>query len=238
MDKIYSRKRFKKIKVDKVKLYKNNKEKKIKLVIVSMILGLVLFFIFFIKMIIPVFDVNCLLKASSLGVKIVNEEVRNVMLEYTYDDLIVVNTDNIGNITFLESNIISINEIIAKITSNIQLRIDENESSKVYINMGTISGLSYLKNVGPSIGIRLETGGSVRANINTEFITSGINQTLHRVYIDIKTTVKVVTPIAVYNKVIDNKVLLAEAIIVGKIPETYYNFEDVESSDALEMMGD
>ena len=238
MDKIYSRKRFKKIKVDKVKLYKNNKEKKIKLVIVSMILGLVLFFVFFIKMIIPVFEANCLSKANSLGVKIVNEEVRNVMLEYTYDDLIVVNTDNIGNITFLESNIISINEIIAKITSNIQLRIDENESSKVYINMGTISGLSYLKNVGPSIGIRLETGGSVRANINTEFITSGINQTLHRVYIDIKTTVKVVTPIAVYNKVIDNKVLLAEAIIVGKIPETYYNFEDVESSDALEMMGD
>ena len=238
MDKIYSRKRFKKIKVDKVKLYKNNKEKKIKLVIVSMILGLVLFFIFFIKMIIPVFEANCLSKANSLGVKIVNEEVRNVMLEYTYDDLIVVNTDNIGNITFLESNIISINEIIAKITSNIQLRIDENESSKVYINLGTISGLSYLKNVGPSIGIRLETGGSVRANINTEFITSGINQTLHRVYIDIKTTVKVVTPIAVYNKVIDNKVLLAEAIIVGKIPETYYNFEDVESSDALEMMGD
>ena len=238
MDKIYSRKRFKKIKVDKVKLYKNNKEKKIKLVIVSMILGLVLFFIFFIKMIIPVFEANCLSKANSLGVKIVNEEVRNVMLEYTYDDLIVVNTDNIGNITFLESNIISINEIIAKITSNIQLRIDENESSKVYINMGTISGLSYLKNVGPSIGIRLETGGNVRANINTEFITSGINQTLHRVYIDIKTTVKVVTPIAVYNKVIDNKVLLAEAIIVGKIPETYYNFEDVESSDALEMMGD
>jgi sporulation protein YunB len=238
MDKIYSRKRFKKIKVDKVKLYKNNKEKKIKLVIVSMILGLVLFFIFFIKMIIPVFEANCLSKANSLGVKIVNEEVRNVMLEYTYDDLIVVNTDNIGNITFLESNIISINEIIAKITSNIQLRIDENESSKVYINMGTISGLSYLKNVGPSIGIRLETGGSVRANINTEFITSGINQTLHRVYIDIKTTVKVATPIAVYNKVIDNKVLLAEAIIVGKIPETYYNFEDVESSDALEMMGD
>lgn len=238
MDKIYSRKRFKKIKVDKVKLYKNNKEKKIKLVIVSMILGLVLFFIFFIKMIIPVFEANCLSKANSLGVKIVNEEVRNVMLEYTYDDLIVVNTDNIGNITFLESNIISINEIIAKITSNIQLRIDENESSKVYINMGTISGLSYLKNVGPSIGIRLETGGSVRANINTEFITSGINQTLHRVYIDIKTIVKVVTPIAVYNKVIDNKVLLAEAIIVGKIPETYYNFESVESSDALEMMGD
>ena len=238
MDKIYSRKRFKKIKVDKVKLYKNNKEKKIKLVIVSMILGLVLFFIFFIKMIIPVFEANCLSKANSLGVKIVNEEVRNVMLEYTYDDLIVVNTDNIGNITFLESNIISINEIIAKITSNIQLRIDENESSKVYINMGTISGLSYLKNVGPSIGIRLETGGSVRANINTEFITSGINQTLHRVYIDIKTTVKVVTPIAVYNKVIDNKVLLAEAIIVGKIPETYYNFEGVENSDALELMGD
>ena len=49
--------------------------------------------------------------------------------------------------------------------------------------MGTVSGISVLKNVGPNIGIRLETGGNVKATINTEFISSGINQTLHRMYI-------------------------------------------------------
>ncbi|MBQ9790770.1 MAG: hypothetical protein IJW24_04195, partial [Clostridia bacterium] len=69
------------------------------------------------------FKYNCISKANSIGVRIVNEEVRKVMTEYTYNDLIVVHTDNQGEITFLESNIITLNEIIAKITSNIKKSI-------------------------------------------------------------------------------------------------------------------
>ena len=104
--------------------------------------------------------------------------------------------------------------------------------------MGTVSGISILKNVGPNIGIRLETGGNVKATINTEFVSSGINQTLHRIYIDVNTNVKVVTPIAVYSKLIESRVLLGEAIIVGDIPETYYNLDGVNQDTALEVMGD
>ena len=242
MDKIYSRNRLRFKKVNHIKNLKNinkvNKYKKIKLIIIGILLMLVLFFILLMKTIIPVFEANCLSKANSLGVSIVNEEVRRVMLEYTYDDLIVTNKDNSGKINFLESNIISINEIISKITSNIQTRIDQNESSKVFINMGTVSGISILKNVGPNIGIRLETGGNVKATINTEFVSSGINQTLHRIYIDVNTNVKVVTPIAVYSKLIESRVLLGEAIIVGDIPQTYYNLDGVNQDTAIEVMGD
>ena len=233
MDKIYSRGRLK-IKLKKIN--NMNKDKKIKLIIVGILLLLVLFFIFVIKTIIPVFEANCLSKANSLGIKIVNEEVRNVMLEYTYDDLIISNVDSNGKINFIEANIISINEIISKIISNIQEKIDKNESSKVYINMGTISGISFLKNVGPNIGIGLETGGNVKATINTEFTAGGINQTLHRVYVDVETTVKVVTPIAVYSKLIESRVLIAEAIIIGEIPDTYYNLEGLDKDSAMEVM--
>ena len=242
MDKIYSRSRIRKLKLNRLKNFKNinkiDRYKKIKLICIVILLILVLFFILFIRTIVPVFEANCLSKANSLGVSIVNDEVRRVMLEYSYNDLIVMNKDNEGKINFVESNIISINEIISKITSNIQERIDKNESSKVYINMGTVSGISILKNVGPNIGIRLETGGNVKASINTEFISSGINQTLHRIYIDINTTVKVVTPIAVYSKLIESRVLLGEAIIVGDIPDTYYNLDGVEQDVAIEVMGD
>lgn len=233
MDKIYSRGRIK-LKVKKFNSI--SKDKKIKLIIVGILLILVLFFILLIKTIIPVFEANCLSKANSLGVKIVNEEVRSVMTEYTYDDLIITSTDINGKVNFLESNIVSINDIISKIISNIQNKIDQNESSKVYINMGTISGISFLKNVGPSIGIELETGGNVKAKIYTEFTESGINQTLHRVYVDVETTVKVVTPIAVYSKLIESRVLIAEAIIVGEIPDTYYNLEGLERDSAMEVM--
>lgn len=230
MDKIYSRKRI------NLKFKKINKLQKIKLIIILILLMLVLFFIFLINTIIPVFKSNCISKANSIGVRIVNDEVRKVMLEYTYNDLIVAHKDENGKITFLESNIIPVNEIIAKITSNIQSAIDKNETSKVYINMGTVSGISVLKNVGPNFEIELESGGTVKAAIQTEFSSVGINQTMHRVYVDVLATIKVVTPIAVYSKEIDSRVLLAEAIIVGEIPNTYYNLEGVNQDSFMEVM--
>lgn len=230
MDKIYSRRHI------DFKIKKVNKNKKIKLIIIVILLIIVLFFIFLIKTILPVFKSNCISKANSIGVRIVNEEVRKVMTEYTYNDLIVVHTDNQGEITFLESNIIPLNEIIAKITSNIQSAIDKNETSKVYINMGTVSGVSVLKNMGPSVEIELETGGTVKATVNTEFSSVGINQTMHRVYVDVLTNIKIVTPIAVYNKELETRVLLAEAIVVGDIPETYYNLEGMNQDAAMEVM--
>ena len=82
----------------------------------------------------------------------------------------------------------------------------------------------------------METGGNVKAKINTEFSESGINQTLHRVYIDVETTVKIVTPIAVYSKMLESRVLIAEAIIVGNIPDTYYNLDGVSENDVMEGM--
>ena len=215
---------------------KKNKKSKMKKVLGIICIFIFAFFLFVIEIIIPVFKSNCLSKANSLGIKVVNDEVKKVMKEYSYDDLIITHKDLDGRVNFLESNIIAINEIISKITINIQEKIDENESSRVYINMGTISGISTLKNVGPSVGILLETGGNVKAKIKTEFTESGINQTLHRVYVDINTIVKIVTPVAVYSKEIESKILIAEAIIVGDIPETYYNLEGMDSGDVMEVM--
>ncbi len=66
--------------------------------------------------------------------------------------------------------------------------------------------------------------------MRSEFISKGINQTLHRVYLQVKCNVNIVTPFDSIAKDITNQVLLMENIIVGKIPDTYYNLEGMESS--------
>lgn len=66
--------------------------------------------------------------------------------------------------------------------------------------------------------------------MKSEFISKGINQTLHRVYLQVKCNVNIVTPFDSIAKDITNQVLLMENIIVGKIPDTYYNLEGMESS--------
>lgn len=90
---------------------------------------------------------------------------------------------------------------------------------------------------GPGVKIRISSIGNIETNLNSEFTSQGINQTLHRIYVDINYNVKVLTPFKDIERKITNKVLLAENVIVGNIPDTYYNLEGLNgTSDALEMV--
>ena len=90
---------------------------------------------------------------------------------------------------------------------------------------------------GPGVKIRISSIGNIETNLNSEFTSQGINQTLHRIYVDISCNVKVLTPFKDIERKITNKVLLAENVIVGNTPDIYYNLEGLNgTSDALEMV--
>ena len=230
IDKIYSRNRL------KLKVKKIDKNDKIKLIIISVLLILVLFFLLLIQVVLPIFRTNCVSRANSIGVKIVNTAVSEVMKEYTYDDLIIINKNEKGDVTYLELNIVIANELISKITTSVQNAIDTSASNKVYINSGTLTGISELKSIGPSLAIDLETSGTIRAKIDTEFLSVGINQTMHRVFADISSVIRVTTPIGIFSENIETRVILTEAVIVAPVPDTYYHIDGVDNIDATEFI--
>ena len=85
--------------------------------------------------------------------------------------------------------------------------------------------------------IRISSIGNVETDLRSEFISQGINQTLHRVYLQVKCQVSILTPFDNIEKNITNQVLLAESVIVGNIPSTYYNLDGLQgTSDALEVI--
>lgn len=66
----------------------------------------------------------------------------------------------------------------------------------------------------------------------------GINQTKHRLYIKSKCNVYIITPFNTTGNQIEETALVAESIIMGEIPSTYYYIEGITSSDAMNAMGD
>lgn len=79
--------------------------------------------------------------------------------------------------------------------------------------------------------------GDVETDLRSEFTSQGINQTLHRVYLQVKCDVNILTPFDNISREITNQVLLMENIIVGNIPNTYYNLEGINgNSDVLEVI--
>ena len=105
------------------------------------------------------------------------------------------------------------------------------------MHFGSFTGFKLLAGRGPGIKITISSIGDVETDLRSEFTSQGINQTLHRVYLQVKCNVNILTPFDNIVREITNQVLLVENVIVGNIPNSYYNLEGLDgNSDAMELV--
>ena len=133
-----------------------------------------------------------------------------------------IEKDENGNIQMINANVLKINQITSDIAISIQKRLDSEQKNDIYIPCGAITGIKYLSGFGPRIKLNISSSGSIDTDLKSEFVSQGVNQTMHRVYLQIKTNVSVLTSFKTIRKAIENQVLIAEHIIVGEIPSTYF----------------
>ena len=238
MDKIYSRTRFKLPKIKKSISFNNkNIDNRRKIIKIIMILSIAIITAkFSLDAVIPIFDTLCEDRAKSIATLISNEQATEVMKQHTYDELYSIEKNNNGNITMIKSNIIPINEIISDVAIKIQEEINKRGRENIEIALGSFTGFKLLAGRGPGIKIVISSIGNVETNLKSEFSSQGINQTLHRVYLEVKCEVSILTPFKDLKQNIVNQVLLKQNVIVSNIPNTYYNLEGLENKDALEMV--
>lgn len=72
--------------------------------------------------------------------------------------------------------------------------------------------------------------------VRSEFESAGINQTIHRLYLDVTCNVNILTPYDVIEDSISNEIVLIENIIVGVVPSTYYNLEGMEKENLVDII--
>lgn len=237
MDSIYSRK---KIRLPKM-IYRNfnsnkhqNNKKTIKFITIIAIA--IVTFTMAIQSIDPIFETLCKEKAKSIATIICNEETTKIVKNYQYEDLVTIYKDTNEKITMIKSNITTINLIISDVAEMIQKRIDETEQDDIGIKLGSFTGSKMLSSIGPTLPIKLATVGNVQTDLRSEFKSEGINQTVHRIYLQIDCEVNVLTPYSNISESISNQLLIAENIIVGEIPNTFYNLEGMTQDDVMEVM--
>ena len=80
------------------------------------------------------------------------------------------------------------------------------------------------------------TDGNVLTDLKSEFTEAGINQTLHRVYLEVVCNVTILTPYQTITESITNQVLLIEGVIVGNIPDAYYNLQGLNDEQMLDIV--
>lgn len=235
MDKIYTRNRFRLPKFSLKLNGKNNKRRKMIRLIAILIIAFT-FAYFIIQAIQPIMEKQCISMAKSIATKISNAEATKVMANYEYEDLLNITKDSEGNIKMVGTNIITVNEIISDIPIKVQEEMEKSENNTFQIRLGSFLGSNLFAGRGPNVEIKMEIAGHLDTNLKSEFIDAGINQTLHRIYLELICDVIILTPFKTMDEQIVNQVLLAEGVIVGEVPSSYYNLEGMTVKDTLEII--
>jgi len=232
-NKIYTRNRWRLPKFNSLKKQRSYK----KLLKIVVIIFIAFNFAYFsIKAINPIVEKQCRNMAKSIATKISNTEATSVMSNYHYEDLLNIVKDEQGNIKMVETNVITINEIISDIPNRIQKELEKSENNIFNIPLGSFFGSNLFAGRGPNVNIKMEVIGNLDTNLKSEFIDAGINQTIHKIYLEVKCNTIILTPFETMEEQIINQVLLAEGVIVGAVPNSYYNLEGINSDNALEVI--
>lgn len=169
--------------------------------------------------------------AYSIAVNVFNAAVADVMGSgITYEDLIKVRTNSEGQVTMLQANTVRMNELATQTALTAQGKLQDVRNKVVYIPLGAAFRINFLAGSGPSIPVRILPVGAVSTQFVTEFETAGINQTRHKIFLSVKTTVRLVIPTGAKLVDLTSQVLIAESIIVGQVPDT---FMDINNKDDL-----
>ncbi|HHV71543.1 MAG TPA: sporulation protein YunB [Clostridia bacterium] len=162
-------------------------------------------------------------QATALAVSIMNKADDGIINNVNYNDLVYVQTDVNGRVVLMQPNSLKLNEMTNAVVENIQKAFQEAGELEIKIPIGQALGSKLLASKGPKIKAKIIPIGNVNANLRDEFLEAGINQTKHRIVMDVVVKVRVVVPLVSSEIVVDNETPLAETIIVGEVPEQYFN---------------
>mgnify|MGYP002579737275 FL=1 len=159
---------------------------------------------------------------NRIVVAAVNDAVDSGRIDY--EQLVDFDKDAEGHVTALRSNMAAFNRLQASIADDILQRMAEVSSTDLAIPIGTLTGSPLLAGRGPCLRVRMQSVGTATARFDNQFSSAGINQTRHRIILDVDVHVSILLPgLTTYTKV-SNEISVAETVIVGSVPETYTYF--------------
>lgn len=138
-----------------------------------------------------------------------------------YDDLVRVTHNADGGVSSIQTNMATVNRLKAQVTQSIVSELEQKHNHSMLLPVGTLVGNQFTAGRGPKIEFKVLPTGYVQTEVYNQFISAGINQTLHQVMLKTSVQMTAVAPgFRVDTESVTN-FCIAETVIVGHIPEAY-----------------
>lgn len=159
----------------------------------------------------------------SAAIEAVNDAALQAMKwnNIDYDKLVTITRDGENRVLSVEANMQSVNllarQTVALSAANLNAACEEG----VKVPVGVFTGIELLAGFGPKVTFKIIPVGSVICEFRSSFLSAGLNQTLHSIYLDVTATVSVIMHSQTQTITVPADILLCESVVVGEIPEAY-----------------
>lgn len=178
--------------------------------------------------------------AETIMLNSANEAVIHILdkNDVSYDDIVLLTTNDDGYVTSLEIDIYEINNLKSHISNEVSKIIEEKEHYNIGIPIGTFLGNTYTSGLGPNLNFKMQLTTTAFVNFIHEFRDAGINQVLHIVMIEMKITGNLI--IVGYSKSINvsTSAIAAQTVIVGNIPDAFTTVIESETDNTGGLIND
>lgn len=168
-----------------------------------------------------------LTQAKLVGTQAVNDAVTAVLERegVRYTDLMRVEKDSQGSIVSVEADTVKINALKASVTTEILTQLKKHQNMTVRIPTGTLLNGDLLTGRGPRIPVKISLSGAAATQMSSYFESAGINQTSHRLVMDITVTLYAAIPGNDATTTLETSFIIAETVLVGKVPDTFLDVD-------------
>ncbi|WP_271842418.1 sporulation protein YunB [Clostridium tertium] len=194
----------------------------------KLILGIIAICVLF-NSILYFFDKNILPAVLTIGeeqlkreaTEIINETALDIYSnQFDYSDMIIIEKDNDGNITMLRADTVKLNYLSSKLILASNDKFGKLQEMGLEVPLGYMTKNLVFYNLGPKVNIKMTQIGNITSSYESVFESAGINQTRHKIYLNVNMKMKIVVPLNSRDVEVACQIPVAETIIVGKIPNT------------------
>ncbi len=156
---------------------------------------------------------------------IINEAIEAQLRsdDIDYENIIFLEKDVNGAITALKTNINEINRLKTQILSVIDTMLLDLDVNEIGLPLGSLILPELFSGTGPKLPIKVLSISASDADFRNDFSAAGINQTSHRIMMDVTISMTVLTPVGTESVTVTSGMVVAETVIVGSVPGSYVN---------------
>ena len=147
--------------------------------------------------------------------------------DYHYDYFVTLERDDTGAISAITTNTTHINSFSAEFLREL-VQTASSGTLHVRIPLGNLLGFNLLLGKGPDIPVKITMLTSSFVRYDNDLISTGINQSRHVITLKAAVDVDILVPWRTISTTVDCDVLIAETIILGRVPDTYIDLGEVQ----------